>query len=254
MTRRNRILAALAVLIALPLAASALAVATREQRHWSASRWDSAGFAPDPAQTTEAVVQVYAARVWGWRAAFGVHTWIAVKPEGAASYTRYDVVAWSRPVIRARQGVPDGFWAGNKPELLRDIRGPAAADLIPRIEAAIAAYPHKDEYQVWPGPNSNTFVAHIGRNVPTLDLHLPPTAVGKDYLPGGSLVDQPPSGQGMQVSLFGLLGATVGPTEGVELNLLGLTIGVDVLRPALKLPGIGRIGLPVAVAIDETGS
>ena len=32
--------------------------------------------------------------------------------------------------------------------------------------------------------------------------------------------------------------------EGLELNLLGLTIGVDLLRPALKLPGIGRIGLP----------
>jgi hypothetical protein len=32
--------------------------------------------------------------------------------------------------------------------------------------------------------------------------------------------------------------------EGLELNLLGLTFGVDVRRPALKLPAIGRLGMP----------
>jgi hypothetical protein len=29
----------------------------------------------------------------------------------------------------------------------------------------------------------------------------------------------------------------------LELNLLGLNIGVDFAMPALKLPGIGRLGL-----------
>jgi len=33
--------------------------------------------------------------------------------------------------------------------------------------------------------------------------------------------------------------------EGVELNLLGLSAGIDLRRPALKLPGIGRIGMPI---------
>jgi hypothetical protein len=32
----------------------------------------------------------------------------------------------------------------------------------------------------------------------------------------------------------------------VELNLLGLTFGLDLNRPALKLPGIGRVGFPDA--------
>ena len=31
--------------------------------------------------------------------------------------------------------------------------------------------------------------------------------------------------------------------EGIEVNLLGLVFGVDVLRPALKLPFFGRIGM-----------
>jgi hypothetical protein len=31
--------------------------------------------------------------------------------------------------------------------------------------------------------------------------------------------------------------------EGFELNLLGFTFGVDFVRPALKLPFIGRLGI-----------
>jgi hypothetical protein len=37
-------------------------------------------------------------------------------------------------------------------------------------------------------------------------------------------------------------GVLIGADEGIEVNLLGLALGIDVLRPALKLPGIGRIG------------
>ena len=52
-----------------------------------------------------------------------------------------------------------------------------------------------------------------------------------------------PSGTGVQVSLFGLLGVLAGVEEWVELNVLSLTFGVDVKRPALKLPIVGRLGL-----------
>ena len=36
---------------------------------------------------------------------------------------------------------------------------------------------------------------------------------------------------------------TVGWVEGVEINVLGLVAGIDFRRPALKLPGFGRIGM-----------
>ena len=32
--------------------------------------------------------------------------------------------------------------------------------------------------------------------------------------------------------------------EGIEVSILGLTTGIDFLRPAIKLPGFGRIGMP----------
>ena len=52
-----------------------------------------------------------------------------------------------------------------------------------------------------------------------------------------------PSGTGIQLSLGGLLGATIGWVEGVEVNVLGLVAGLDLRRPAIKLPGLGRIGI-----------
>lgn len=252
--RRPRLrttLIALAALVVLPLALSGASVATAERRHWSTTRWDSVGLAPDPAAHPDAVVQVYAARVWGWRGAFAVHTWLVTKPAGAAGYTRYEVVGWGGTPVRISQRIPDGFWAGNAPELLQDLRGAEAAALIPRLEAVIAAYPHSDRYIMWPGPNSNSFTAHLGREVPELDLHLPPTAIGKDWIGSTRLVAPAPSGTGWQFSLFGLAGVTAAAVEGIELNLLGLTVGIDFARPALKLPGLGRIGMPAA--LDRTG-
>ena len=50
-----------------------------------------------------------------------------------------------------------------------------------------------------------------------------------------------PSGDGIQISLYGVLGVLAGRDEGLELNVLGLVTGIDFVRPALKLPGIGRV-------------
>jgi hypothetical protein len=72
-------------------------------------------------------------------------------------------------------------------------------------------------------------------------MDMPATAIGKDYI-GGRLFATPPSGRGIQFSLFGLLGVTASAIEGLEVNVLGLIFGVNPLRPALNLPIFGRIG------------
>jgi hypothetical protein len=59
---------------------------------WRIATHRASGLAPDPATHDDAVVQVYASRAFGWRGAFSVHTWIAAKPQGAESYTRYEVI------------------------------------------------------------------------------------------------------------------------------------------------------------------
>ncbi len=213
---------------------------------WRSASRESAGIAPDPANTPEAVVQVYTARAWSWRGYFGVHSWYATKPTNAKEFTVYEVIGW-----RVRRGMTalaisnrpaDGRWFGSVPKLIADLRGDGVDDVIRRIDQAAKAYPYANEYSVWPGPNSNTFTAYVARAVPELKLDLPPTAIGKDYLPGNSIFARSPSGTGGQVSLFGLLGILVAREEGLEINILGLTFGVDIRDPALKLPMIGRIG------------
>ena len=215
-------------------------------RWWDARR-DSSGQAPDPATTQAAVIQVYAARTVGWRGVFGVHSWIAVKPAGAASYRRYEVVGWGvdrgLPAIRVDRGGPDDYWFGSRPDLLVDARGEGIDELIHRVHDAVARYPYTTTYRTWPGPNSNTFIAWIGREVPDLRLHLPPTAIGKDYLPHAAPLGLTPAGRGAQLSLLGAAGLLAGWDEGVELNVLGLTFGVDLRAPALKLPMVGRLGV-----------
>jgi hypothetical protein len=245
----RRLLLLLALLLFVPLGVAVtrhLADDTRAT-DWRSASHAPAGLAPDPAHTPEAVIQVYAAKAFGWRGAFGVHTWIAAKPAGARQFTRFEVVGWGvargRDAVRVGPGAADGRWYGSMPTLLRELRGGAEVDaLIERLHAAAQAYPHHHEYQVWPGPNSNTFIAYLGRAVPGLGLELPPNAVGKDYLPDGGWVATAPSGGGFQFSARGLLGLTVAPAEGLELNVLGLTLGFDPSPPAIKLPGAGRIG------------
>ena len=124
----------------------------------------------------------------------------------------------------------------------------AAERLIPRIEKAVTdyAYAQDGDYRVWPGPNSNSFVAAILRAVPELRVSLPPNAVGRDFRKGfyAGLSD---SRTGIEVSLYGLAGLKLGWVEGIEVDLLGFVAGLDLRHPAVKLPGYGRIGLPAPV-------
>lgn len=211
---------------------------------WRTASREPAGIAPDPLDVREPVVQVYAARAFSWRGVLGVHTWIAAKRRDADMFTVYEVIGWrgyhGLPVVAVTDKEPDRRWFGAMPQVLLDERGDHVEAMIDDIEAAVALYPHPDEYRVWPGPNSNTFTAFVARNVDGLSLDLPPTAIGKDYL-SDSIVASTPSGSGFQVSLFGLLGVMAALEEGVEVNLLGLTFGVDPKDLALKLPGIGRL-------------
>ncbi|MEQ8440340.1 MAG: DUF3750 domain-containing protein [Alphaproteobacteria bacterium] len=239
----------LTLLLAGPL--SVLATGDLMSRSWRTAERGSAGIAPLPSEEPRAVIQVYAARTYSWRGAFAVHTWIAVKPANANAYTTHHVIGWRRPnVLVSGIDIPDRHWFGARPDLVLDLRGPDAEALIDDVEAAVASYPYPHEYRAWPGPNSNTFIAWIGREVPELGLEMPALAVGKDFL-GTTLADRTPSGTGFQVGVGGLLGLSVAVREGIELNILGLTLGLDPEDLAIKLPGLGLLGFPRPVAAEE---
>ncbi|GAC12744.1 DUF3750 domain-containing protein [Aliiglaciecola lipolytica] len=153
---------------------------------WRTASRESAGIAPRPDIDKSAVIEVYAADAYSWRGWFAVHTWIALKTENAAEYTVYEVVGWrvrsGLPALREyKTPTPDRFWYGAEPQKVLSIQGDKAARLIPQITSAISRYPWANEYTIFPGPNSNTFPAWIGLQVPELELKMPFNAIGSGY-------------------------------------------------------------------------
>ena len=155
-------------------------------KNWRTASRQSAGIAPDPSVTREAVLQVYGANTWGWRGWFAIHTWIATKRTGETNYKVYDVIGWRRysgkPVMRITNDIPDRYWFGEKPILIKEHRGAEVDELIDAVEKAVEVYPWKTKYKVFPGPNSNTFTAWVAKHVPELELSLPFSAFGSGYV------------------------------------------------------------------------
>lgn len=209
---------------------------------WRSADWGPSGVLPAAAMVPEATIHVMAARTGGPKGAVSVHSWLALKEAGANGWTRAEVVGWGTPV-RINAYVADARWYSNEPWIVGTVSGPEAARLIPAVRDAITDYPwgKRGDYVIWPGPNSNTFVSHVLRQVPALGVTLPPHAVGRDWA-GPGLTGDVDAGGDLHLSLSGLAGISVGPRTGFEVHLLGQALGFDVHRPAIKLPGIGRIG------------
>jgi hypothetical protein len=244
-TRLKTLRLTVLVVFALPIAARGALYAVEDHpRSWRDANWSSTHMLPEAASDREARVLVFAARAGGWKSVFAVHTWVVVKPQDAGAYTRYDVMGFGQPV-RVNMHAPDSFWFGDRPRIVADLRGARAAAAIPKIEAAVKSYPFatRGSYRVWPGPNSNTFTATLLRAAPELEVAMPSEAVGRDFRADGAVVGLTGSHTGVELSIFGLLGAKIGWVEGIEVDVMGLVAGLDVRRPALKIPCFGRVGL-----------
>jgi hypothetical protein len=249
-TRLKTLRLTMLVVFALPIAARAGLYAVADHPHsWRDANWSSAHMLAPAERDPEARVLVFAARAGGWKSVFAAHTWVVVKPANAAAYTRYDVMGFGQP-IRVNMHAPDSYWYSDRPRLVADVRGARAASAIPKIEAAVKSYQYATwgSYRVWPGPNSNTFTATLLRAAPELEVAMPSEAVGRDFRADGAIVGLTGSHTGIELSIYGLLGAKLGWVEGVEVNFLGLVAGLDVRRPALKVPCFGRVGLDEVTA------
>lgn len=213
---------------------------------WRTASRASAGLTPLPSQLSDAIVQVYTARAFSWRGIFGVHSWVALKPANAKQYTTLQVIGWrqfsGKSVVAITDDIPDRLWYQAKPEIIYELRGQKATLAIPELLNIAENYPFHNTYHVWPGPNSNTFVAHLIRESQFIKTELPPTAIGKDYLPFNHYFSTSLTGTGLQFSALGVFGFTIGRTEGIDINILGLNAGIALFPPAFKLPLLGRIG------------
>lgn len=223
-----------------------LALTSCTSKSWREASRESAGIAPKASELKEDIVQIYYARAYSWRGYFGIHPWIAWKEKEEKQYTVAQVTSWNvrkmGTAISVAKDLPDRQWFGSMPKILIEVRGKEARKIIKQVKVLIKNYPFKDKYRVWPGPNSNTFISFLIRNIEKLNIELPPHAVGKDYFGATTFASKTASETGFTLSAFGILGLTIGIAEGIEVNLFGIHLGIDFWTPALKLPIIGRLG------------
>ena len=246
---RKIIMLTLLTLFLLPVAArAALFVFEDRPDSWRNADWSSIGALPAANEHPEARILVLSGRAGGLKGVVAVHSWIVFKRKNAANWTRYDVVGWGNPV-RQNGWAPDGRWYGTAPTVIADVKGAQAEAMIPAIEQAVKDYRYANygDYRLWPGPNSNSFVAAILRAVPEMQASMPPNAIGRDFR-ASPYIGWTDSGTGVEANLFGLLGIKAGWIEGFEMNVLGLVAGFDIREPALKLPAFGRIALSASRA------
>ena len=164
------------------------------------------------------------------------HPWFAVRRKGETRWTVYEVGGGSstesdpfRKHYPYENPIVHEVWRGADAERAADCLEREAPEWIAKLD-----------YRFYPGPNSNTFGDAMLRKC-KLRASLPSTSVGKDWRGwiGGGVTSE---GTGLQVETP-ILGLKVGLQEGIELHVLGLSIGVDLWPPAIIVPlGPGRLG------------
>lgn len=163
------------------------------------------------------------------------HPWFAVRLRGERAWRVYEVPHVGSEADPFREHAPYG-----NPIVHKIWRGAAAERAAACLEREARPWLEKLKYFVYPGPNSNTFGDVMLRKC-GLHASLPSTAIGKDWRGwiGGGVTSE---GTGLQIETP-ILGAKLGLKEGVELHILGLSIGIDLWPPAIILPlGPGRLG------------
>jgi uncharacterized protein YxeA len=217
------------------------------ENNWQNASRESANLVPLANDDKEAKIQIYSAKAYSWRGKFSQHTWIATKEKNAENYLVHFVVLWgqyygSDGVVVSEKDLPDRFWYDARPEIIYSLSGEEAEKIIPKIYQAIEKYPYQKLYRAYPGPNSNSFVSFIIRNVEELKTSLPANAIGKDWLcdeNGIRFFSKTESKTGWQFNFFGIFGVLLAAEEGLEINILGLSYGFDFKKMKFKLPAIG---------------
>lgn len=210
---------------------------------YKTANWAASGFLPQP-QKNAAAIYILAARTGGMKGAVSVHSWFVIKKPGNEFYDRYDVVGWGKPV-RHNAYPPDAYWYSNYPYIVHQIHGEKAAQLIQKIEKSIQNYPYgkQGDYTIYPGPNSNSFVAKILRDVPEMGSVLSSNAIGRDYLGQNNYALWDGINKDLHISFKGYVGFSLGLQSGVEINLGGLVAGIGLKPFSIKIPAIGNIDI-----------
>jgi hypothetical protein len=170
-----------------------------------------------------------------WYSRWADHMWFDVCSGG--QWWRVEVLGPGSGVrvqqIDEARAFADVRW-GREAHILADVSGGGAETKARAILERAPGYPFDGEYEAWPGPNSNTFVVWVSREVGGLDFDPYPTAVGRNHR-GWFGLGSNPGGDGFEITTP-LVGVEAGPLHGLDLHFLAWTVGVGLWPPTLRLP------------------
>ncbi|MHC4263702.1 MAG: DUF3750 domain-containing protein [Planctomycetota bacterium] len=178
-----------------------------------------------------------------WYSRFASHSWFTVRSLTDGDWHRVEITTPLSgvvdEVVSDEVAFADERW-GRPVEVLAAYAGSEAAVMANAVRLRAEDYPDQT-YRAWPGPNSNTFVERILRDVDGLGAQLDHNAVGKDWAFPGRF-GRTGTGYGLELELP-LVGVQLGLLEGVEAHLLGLTLGIGIWPLSLKLPFLPALEL-----------
>lgn len=205
-----------------------------------------------PVEPTGPVVQLWHATLPSALRWVAVHCWFTAFDPAVGQWRRWEVwqnadaggTSWGH--VHRDLMSPYRPVGGGPAVRQAEWQGEEAERLLAVLEGS-PEYPHRARYHYWPGPNSNTYAAWVLRQA-AVSHDFDPRAVGKDYL--GLL-----GGRG-QLTMPGfqwespLLGLKIARCCGVEVHLLGLTVGYRRAGRLLKTP-FGPALLPQRNIVTE---
>jgi hypothetical protein len=118
----------------------------------------------EPMEIAAAVVIVGSAALPRPMGGIARHPWVSLREAGADAWERWEVMCCpnssDHSTVRRTSIEPtlDHGGGGGDVRYHAVIRGARAAEIIACVRKKAPRYPNRDDYQAWPGPNSNTFV------------------------------------------------------------------------------------------------
>ena len=172
-------------------------------------------------------------------AQFATHTYIDYRENVNAPWHRVEVKTPKSGVVMAQLksgAVNEKKRWGERVRILSQTDGVNNPNVFRDIRLFAKGY-DDSVYRSYPGPNSNTFIEKLARDVDGVNVILDHNAIGKEV---GFHVGKTSGGTGLEVQTP-IVGAAVGVKEGVEVSALGLSAGISIWTPSIRIPFLPRI-------------
>lgn len=172
-------------------------------------------------------------------AQFATHTFLEYREGVGEPWFRVEIATPKSGVIQSKIPTSAAYgrkrW-GERVRILSQSDGSGNANFAQDIREFANAY-DDSVYRSYPGPNSNTFIESMMREVDGIYAVLDHNAIGKE---SGFYAGKTSGGSGLKLQTP-LAGISLGLREGIEISAVGLSAGVTVYPPSVRIPFLPKI-------------